>query len=289
MRLDNSKNLRVFKNQIGQANHFLITILVGLDGVKDGIVEINDEFSTSWNPKNKVASAERSRDFAKKSALTWIVDNFDMYLRMCNEEPKLIMSQALKNEFDGNGRSVYNNFKSTSAYFNINDINKAMVDLLICWRNRLVHYKADNDIMSDSKVMFMENKKEILDLYNGLDIERTLVSFDKYNVPSFKELTSMIKSTINYVYVIDKKFIKEIDMVSYADKILYKYIKTDSIRRLDNIFSKDIKTRKRVTRNILKDYGFNNEIDDRVDNFIERFIKLDYTLVKRMLTNGSFV
>ena len=72
MKLSKSKNLKIFKNEIGQANHFLITILVGLDGVHDNKINIKEEFSTSWNPKNRIDSANRSREFAKKSALTSI-------------------------------------------------------------------------------------------------------------------------------------------------------------------------------------------------------------------------
>ncbi|OPY60336.1 MAG: hypothetical protein A4E56_02762 [Pelotomaculum sp. PtaU1.Bin065] len=84
MKLENSKNLKIFKKEIGHANHFLKTILVGLDGVRNGTVIKNEEFSTSWNPRDKRVSADRSSDFAKKSTLIWVVENLEMYLRMCN-------------------------------------------------------------------------------------------------------------------------------------------------------------------------------------------------------------
>ena len=89
MKITRSYALKKFKKEIGQANHFLITILVGLDGVKSGKVEKNDEFSAAWNPKDVVASAERSRIYTIKASLAWVVDCLDMYLRLCNRKPRL--------------------------------------------------------------------------------------------------------------------------------------------------------------------------------------------------------
>ena len=41
-----------FKDLLGQANHFLITILVGLNGVRSGATQIDEEFRTSWNARS---------------------------------------------------------------------------------------------------------------------------------------------------------------------------------------------------------------------------------------------
>ena len=84
----NSRAFRKFKTEMGQANHFLITIMVGLDAVEDGAKK-RESFHTTWNPQNARASASRSRHYAIKSALAWAVDNLDMYLRLCNRIPRL--------------------------------------------------------------------------------------------------------------------------------------------------------------------------------------------------------
>lgn len=289
MKLSKSKNLKIFKNEIGQANHFLITILVGLDGVHDNKINIKEEFSTSWNPKNRIDSANRSREFAKKSALTWVVDNFDMYLRMCNEEPKLITKASIQSEFDGNGRSVYNNFNTIINYLEITGVDKALVDLLICWRNRLVHYKANNDISDDSKKILSDSKEMIVKNYNGLDIIRLLNNFDSGNVPTFKEIASMIRATINLVYKIESKLIENIDYKYYIDKVLYKYVKQNQKKMLNNIFSKCESEKKRIVINILKNSGFIEGENEVVDNFITDFISLNYSLAKNKYENGSFI
>ena len=65
-----TKAKKKFKKRFGQANHLLITTLVGLDSIESGkIVEKPSEFSTSWNPMEPKRSAERARMFVLQSFL----------------------------------------------------------------------------------------------------------------------------------------------------------------------------------------------------------------------------
>lgn len=68
-KLNHSVAQRQFKKRMGQANHFLITILIGLDEVSKGLVKKPDTLDVSWNPKDVKASAERSRVYALNSSL----------------------------------------------------------------------------------------------------------------------------------------------------------------------------------------------------------------------------
>lgn len=290
MELNRSKNLKIFKKEIGQANHFFITILVGLNGIKSGEIEKEDSFRTSWNPKNKIISAERSKGFAKKSTLAWVVDNLDMYLRKCNEEPKLITDPRLESDFNGNNRSVYKNFLSIKDYLLICNLNSAMVDLLICWRNRLVHYKAKNDIQDESRKILNDNKEIIKKKHRGLNIEDTLKSFDgNETMPTFKEVTSLIKATIDFVYEIDEKLIKRLDIIKYADIILLQYIKNDKTKRLNNIFSNSKDKREKCIKNILREYGIAFEKKSKTLDYIENIIKLEFSEIKKQYEDGTFI
>lgn len=78
-----SSSFRKFKSEMVQANHFLITIMVGLDVVEDGAVK-REDFHAVWNPQNTISSVKRNKQYALKSALSWAVDNLDMYLRLAN-------------------------------------------------------------------------------------------------------------------------------------------------------------------------------------------------------------
>ena len=141
MDINRSAALKYFKTEIGQANHMLITIMVGLDGIIPYHVEAQEEFHTSWNPKSKKASVERSKVFAKKATMAWLVDCIDMYLRLINQSPILIGNKKLKQSIDSvdNSRSVYRRVNLICSHYNIQSIEYALMDLLICWRNRLTH------------------------------------------------------------------------------------------------------------------------------------------------------
>ena len=88
--------LKEFKSLAGQSNHFLITILIGLDAVENGDAEKSDDFKTSWNPKNVTSSARRSRMFSINATLAWLIDAFDSYVIIGNRSPKIIQDENLK-------------------------------------------------------------------------------------------------------------------------------------------------------------------------------------------------
>jgi hypothetical protein len=68
-----------FKKLLGQNNHYLITILIGLNGVEAGTALLPDDFATSWNPRDVRRSVQRSREFAIKALLAWASDSLDAY------------------------------------------------------------------------------------------------------------------------------------------------------------------------------------------------------------------
>ena len=72
---------RKFKDLLGNANHLLITILVGLSAVeRKTIVTAPPELHAAWNPKDVVASARRSRVFVLETTLVRSVDALDAYI-----------------------------------------------------------------------------------------------------------------------------------------------------------------------------------------------------------------
>ena len=61
-----------FKEQFGQSNHFLITSLIGLNIIEKSEEIIKpEEFSTSWNPKDKNNSLSKwsNQNWMTKSGL----------------------------------------------------------------------------------------------------------------------------------------------------------------------------------------------------------------------------
>ena len=97
-----------FKERFGQANHFLITALVGIDAIQSGMITKKPTgFSTTWEPKDPKKSANRSRIFILKSFLAWAVESLEMYMTELNRKPKLLESDRFTELFSKAGQSIY--------------------------------------------------------------------------------------------------------------------------------------------------------------------------------------
>lgn len=223
----NSRAFRKFKTEMGHANHFLITIMIGLDAVEDG-AEKHESFSTTWNPKNRKNSVARSKKYAIKSALAWTVDNLDMYLRLCNREPRLY------NEEEGlkiakTKHSVYNKFDCVIHNHPELAVSKfAYVDLLICWRNNSVHFDAENKLMTES-ISYFRNIPEddvVTNTYH-LDVGQMLDRFNRGECPTFKEAATLISMTIHFVEELDGILLHDIDQYRFLETYLFKLLNSE--------------------------------------------------------------
>lgn len=127
--MSHSLYYRMFKREVGQANHFLITMMVGLDAVNHGAKK-EEDLHACWNPKNVNSSVIRSKQYAIKASLAWTVDNIDMYLRLCNREPRLYgEEESIK--IAQTKHSVYNKFKCvTDMHSEVDSCKAAFADLL---------------------------------------------------------------------------------------------------------------------------------------------------------------
>lgn len=291
MEVNHSIALKRFKSEIGQANHMLITILVGLDGIIPYHVEPQNEFHTSWNPKSKKSSVERSKVFAKKATMAWLVDCLDIYLRLINKAPILIGDEGLKQSLDSadNSRSIYKRLNLICQHYKIRSTDFALVDLMICWRNRLTHFQADNDISLSNRHILKLDAKVIAEKHCGLSIDETLNSFDKYDFPTFKEITSFVRASINLVSELDKLLLCSIDLVTYSDRIIVNYLNNKKDVRLNNIFSKDSRTAERSIRQILIQNGFTAQHPNDIDKFCKDISNMTFQEAKKALMNGTFI
>lgn len=297
MRINYSKNLKKFKKNVGQANQFIITILIGLRGVEIGKVTKEEGFNTTWNPKNVKDSTERSKEFMLKSALIFLVDNLDMYIKSSNREPRIITNDELhKNLNDINNNSIRERFKIINNHFKINEIDSNlvnMVDLLIYWRNRVVHFDAYDNLSNACKKDLVENKSKIHSRFCGLNIEDALYRYEERKSPSFKETTSLIKACIDYVYIIDGLILKETDINNYFERIVNYYfsnkeigtINSKSIERINKFYVKTEKRKQVVIRNLLNEYSIVGEGQDYLYNSIQNLATYDYAQLKNKFFN----
>lgn len=264
--------------------------MVGLDGIISYGVEPQKEFHTSWNPKSKKASVDRSKLFAKKATLAWVVDCIDMYLRLINQAPLLICDEQLKNAIDSveNSRSVYKRIILVCNHYSIKSVDFALVDLLICWRNRLSHFQAENDISQSNRILLEGNTEKIKKDHCGLSIDQTLQSFYKSEFPTFKEITTFVRASVNLISQIDRCLLQNIDLVTYADRVVVKYLNEDK-NRMNNLFSKDVQTRVKTIRQLLFQNGFILEEPNDVDEFCLKIANLSMQEARIKLTNRTII
>lgn len=220
LELNWSGHLNYFKNHLGQTNHYLITILIGLEGVRTGKVTKEESLNVSWNPKSLEDSVVRSRRFARESALSWAIDALDAYLGYLPKKPFAFNDAELVKSF--NTRSVYTRFNAVIKFCNYQtDLPLSLIQLGIQWRNNLVHYHAENELDPSYKTFIRNIKAEdIKERFRGLDPSKILENFEKKSSPTLKEVAGIIQSIHFVVLELDKILIQHIDIIYYINSLL---------------------------------------------------------------------
>lgn len=277
-----SKHRKKFKDSMGQANHFLITALIGLDYIyNNDDVSCPESFSTSWNPIDKKQSIDRTRQYILKSSLAWAIDCLDSYMSMCNQEPRIIQDGNLISDFDNAGKSVNKKFRALSRYIHSTydfDIYMSMVGLAIQWRNNTIHSAGENKIEDEHRKILSNSAERIKELFCNLDINTTLCRFDSRQNPTFKEVTSIVRSVQKFVEFVDLYLISKMNITEYACSILNYHCKNYSISPQ---IIKTLPEEKRDSkiRTILKNNSFsetstiNNAVGTEINDIIESWAK----------------
>lgn len=282
----NSRAFREFKTGMGQANHFLITIMIGLDAVEDG-AEKRESFNTTWNPENRTNSVVRSKKYAIKSALAWTVDNLDMYLRLCNREPRLYDGEESA-EIAGTRQSIYKKFRCVINNHKELALDKiAYVDLLISWRNNTVHFDAENQLMHASLDYFRNIPSDdvVVNKYH-LDVNQMLERFNSGDCPTFKEAATLISMTIHFVEELDSILLRDIDQYRFLETSLFYLLKSEKNTSVFSFRNTTPEKRKKKFKQLFVSAGisedFYNEdgerfldeiVNLREDEFINKFIE----------------
>lgn len=240
-----TKARKEFKKKFGQANHFLITALVWISGIKEWLIKSKpDEFSTSWNPVDLDRSADRSRIFILEWFLWKAVDCLDMYIRLLDRKPNLFYDDNNKEKitklFTSEWNSIYNRYKELSEIFIFNKNNPdrwwiketsiVLVDMVITWRNNTMHFFSNKEISESSKKFLRnsDNIEFIKDNYSGLIVDNNLLN--KIRIwwdLTFKETASLIRAIHDFVRELDEIIIKQIKIEDLCLSLIKDKIKTN--------------------------------------------------------------
>lgn len=280
---------RAFKEMLGQNNHFLITIMVGLDAVACGDAQLGAEFSTRWAPRDPIQSAQRSREFACKALTAWLVDALSAYVRSLCATPTIANSELVDkikaaDSLDAKIQTLTQDCGqgSSTATF--------LARVAVTWRNRLVHSQPRDKIDRALSAPLLERSMEIASTYQGLDVGRLLDSIKNNHSPTFKETTALVRSAHVFVEIVDSLLLQRTDLDHYVRQILIEYVSEDPVQRTSNVWGKDSRRRVTSLMQICRQYGMTDDqtASNHVsDHTIEEIISWTPAQAKAVLCPGA--
>lgn len=268
-----TKAKKIYKKRFGEANHLLITVLIGIDAIeKHNILEPHEEFSTTWNPKDRTSSVQRSRLFTIQAFFSHIVDGIDAYFTTLRTiKPPYIEDPKFHEILDACGSSVYNKVFTIDGYFSnkINPVTLALIDLGVTCRNNFMHYSSHQRIKSKSQNILSNNSIEIKNSYCALDIERWLRDYTNNNFDiTFKELASFIRASHAFIEEVDKLIVEK-SSNNYENRALEYHLSNDKSFKIKYESSKN---KQRIAKNLLMNkYGYSKDYLDNESNFISSY------------------
>ncbi|WP_321337962.1 hypothetical protein [Breoghania sp.] len=266
--LEQSPSRKAFKSLLGNANHLIITALVGLDGIERGVVRgIPDDLRTVWSPKNAVNSARRSRRLILDMALIRAIDAIDVYLREAVRKPALVQSNGFRRDLDAAVLSIFRKLQAVARHGpDLNDLPLAIVFVMVAWRNRSAHTEADRDAPEHYLDLLRSSGDEVASRFSGLSAEMLLDGYEAMRPPTFKEVASLINAAHHLVAAIDElmlnsldieQFLKDVVWTSLSDsRKLNEQIEQARKRRAASIWGKDPSDRGDAVLRLLAQKGF---------------------------------
>ncbi|NQZ79967.1 MAG: hypothetical protein HRT52_03010 [Colwellia sp.] len=256
-----TKARKEFKKRFGNANHLLITSLIGLDSIElSGIKKAPSSFNTSWNPKDITSSIHRTRIFTLQSFLGWAVESLEMYMTELNRKPKELESESFTSLFSQANQSIYKKVILIADEIQVDQVLIALMEVLITWRNHSFHYDIDNEIRLQSQNVLIEEKERINHEFCGLDSTLLKKTWEQGGDFTFKETASLISATHKFVEAIDNYAIRNIDIERYIfDSIAPRIKNPKSIQKIKSLPNAK---KKRYIETLSKNITGIDKIDD---------------------------
>lgn len=225
MQIKHSRARIAAKKLLGDTNHLLITLLIGVEGVRTGKVVKDDSFNVSWNPKDLSSTSQRARRFARAAALSWAVDALDAYLG----------SLADRSIYDLSNLSVPLNdqLANRSIFVKLNSLASAVIlppsaelslsHLAIQWRNNLIHYHAENELdkkyesFIKGNLISSESSPNKFGNLNGHDL---IAEFNSGAHPKFKCVAAFIRSINMLIETLDAAIVSNLRVPAYVKGLL---------------------------------------------------------------------
>lgn len=290
LRLARTSALATFRQLLGHTNHDLITLLVGIQGIKSGRIEKPADFNVAWNPQSLRASAVRAEQFARKATLVWVVDALDAYLTVLRRASTALADPALHGRLVD--QSVARKFDAVLEQLQFPlDARVALVQLAINWRNNLAHFGSRSRLEPAFRNFLTKHAESIRADYRHLDAAMLLDGFDRNRAPRLKEVSSLVQATFSLVSDFDALLMQRISIPDYAEGVLRAHFH-ESEGHLESIWNVAGEKRTKKLTQLLLSNGF--VATDSIENpgalpleYLEEIAGLSFAEAKGRFLNGA--
>jgi len=203
-----------FKRRSGHTTQHLLTLVVGVDAVRNG-ARATDSLPATWNPRNAEDAADRARVFALNAALLWNAESVISYVQDLTRSIPRTLSEALIEDI----RKVEDKEEKLVLLcerMTVTELDAlALVRAGYVWRNRVTHYAATNKIKDLVASHLATNAERINDEYQGLEVEQLVGRIHRGESPRLKETAAMVRAASRLVREIDRRVVSECGTLNY--------------------------------------------------------------------------
>ena len=252
LNLEVTRARRLFKELAGQNNHFLITILIGLDAVDRGAARVPLELSTSWNPHNPQRSVRRSREFAISALLAWLVDALQVYVHTLITAPIVVSDSVLRNKLESGSLGE----RVIALAMQLGSIPPKGISPN--WRlfGGIAWFTLRREIeLEVTSPHACKGAHDIEGLYQGLVINQTLDSVERSRKPAFKEIAALVRAMHKLVEAVDQAVLATVDLNAYLADVLGIYLSEDPVMRSAKVWGKKFERRVSAIVQIAQNYS----------------------------------
>ena len=182
---------------------------------------------TSWAPNDRSRSAARSRQFANKAALAWLVDALDTYIRIVQRPPRVADMAVINGIVGAKDEGLAGQTRLLAKAVGQSDSAEAILaEIAIIWRNRLVHSNATNKLSKSLVSVARDYATQYTESYQGLIIEDLIRHAGQApsTSPTLKEVTALVRAVHKLVEKVDENLLQVLHLEPYLREILSSYL-----------------------------------------------------------------
>jgi hypothetical protein len=292
---------RDFQLTAGLSTFNVNTVAIGLELIATGGQKPSG-MNVTWTPPKKPREAvEQTKHFALFALMTLVVAAFDTLLRDYVDvdwlDLPLPLQEILRKAVTKPGGvewAIHERVQQllTHLFQTSSNDSLALLELMVSWRNALVHSRKPRLHISEKSSEVLQAKRgEFSQMYAGIDTLTTLENFRSKKWPTLKEATTMIAVTQNLARLIDEALIER-----YAghQQQIQKIAKTAIVKALPDlpggwkkVWGRDVEARTRFLSNQLSHVGIVEANTIKSANlpatFVEDLAKLERSEIENMI------